>query len=647
MMRIGIDTGGTFTDFVVLHEDGRIESFKLRSNPRAPHEVILAGLARAAAGAETEIVHGSTVATNALLERKGARTAFITTAGFEDLLEIGRQNRAALYDLTPGPKRLLVPPALCFGVEERILADGSIEAAPHKIPVQRLAKRLREEGVESVAICLLHSYRQPASEQAVAGLLRQVGFLSVSSEVCPEFREYERACTTALNAYVGPVMQRYLQELESSCGGRIWIMQSNGGALTIGEATRQAVRTILSGPAGGVTGALETAKRSGFSRIIGFDMGGTSTDVCLCDGTPRETHEAYVDGLPVRVPMLEIHTVGAGGGSLARLDEGGILRVGPESAGADPGPACYGTGAQPTVTDAHAVLGRIAAHQLAGGSLPIQLERAAKALQVIASQTGLSLEEAASGVIRIANAAMTRAIRLVSVEKGFDPRDFALVAFGGCGGLHACEIAEELGVQTVVAPPFAGSLSALGMLLADRMRDAAQGVPGEAGIEEAFQRLEQQLRGSIPGAIELSRSADLRYRGQSYELTVPWRGDATADLFAREHARIYGYSHHGREMEVVTVRVRARQGVSKPHWMAGAPSGGPPVESRRVYAAGQWMKMPVWLRDDAPTQETDGPALICDYGATTLIPPKWRFFRDSAGSLVLRRAPEAGPEGSR
>jgi N-methylhydantoinase A/oxoprolinase/acetone carboxylase beta subunit len=292
-------------------------------------------------------------------------------------------------------------------------------------------------------------------------------------------------------------------------------------------------------------------------------------------------------------------------------------------------------------------LGRIATHQLAGGSLPIHVQRAAVALQGIADQTGFSLEEAASGVIRIANAAMTRAIRLVSVEKGFDPRDFALVAFGGCGGLHACEIAEELGVQTVVAPPFAGSLSALGMLLADRVRDAAQGVADETGVEAAFQRLEQNLRASVPGALELSRSADLRYRGQSYELTVPWRGEATADLFAQEHARVYGYSHHGREIEVVTVRVRARQSVGKPQWVTEASSGGRPVESRLVYTAGQWMSIPVWLRENAPTQETDGPALICDYGATTLIPPRWRFFRDSANSLVARRAPEARSEGSR
>lgn len=639
MIRIGVDAGGTFTDFVVLREDGRLESFKLRSNPAAPEEVILAGLARAAGEFSAEVVHGSTVATNALLERKGARTAFLTTSGFEDLLEIGRQHRAALYDLTPPPKRLLVPPDFCFGVEERTLATGEIEKRPAEVSLRRLRRKLERAGVESIAICLLHSYRRPDNERTVAEALAGSGFLSVSSEVCPEFREYERASTTVLNAYVGPLMGRYLGGLSARARHPLWIMQSNGGALTVAEAGRHAVRTILSGPAGGVTGAMETGRASGFPRVLGFDMGGTSTDVSLCDGYPRETTEARVDGLPVKVPMLEIHTVGAGGGSIARIDEGGLLRVGPESAGADPGPACYGKGRQPTVTDAHVVLGRIGAEQLAGGSFHISPERSREAIAPIAERLGVSVEHAASGILRIANATMTRAIRLVSVERGYDPRDFALVAFGGCGGLHACEIAGELGIRTVLAPRLAGALSALGMLLADRVRDAARGVLGGLRPETAFEELEARLRTEMPGA-EIARFADLRYRGQSYELTVPW-DEAAARSFEELHAKTYDYAHTGREVEVVTVRVRARQRLPRPSlqepWVL---EDGSPVR-RRVHAGGEWMELPVYRREHVPQNPLRGPALVADYGSTTLASPGWTMRRDSAGCLILERAARA------
>ena len=514
-MRIGIDAGGTFTDFVVLHRGGRLETFKLRSNPRAPHEVILAGLARAAGDGHADVVHGSTVATNALLERKGARTALVTTAGFEDLLEIGRQNRAALFDLTPPPKRLLIPRDLCFGVEERLHADGSVEFAPAHAALRRLRAALRRAKVESVAVCFLHAYRDGRHEALVLEALEGLCPVSVSHEICPEFREYERASTTALNAYVGPLMSRYLEKLAASPHS-IHVMQSNGGAMTVAEATRFSVRTILSGPAGGVAGAVAIGRDAAWTQVIGFDMGGTSTDVSLSDGAPGETLEAMVDGLPVKTPMLEIHTVGAGGGSLARVDAGGLLRVGPESAGADPGPACYGSGDRPTVTDAHVVLGRIAAGQLAGGSLPIDPTRARSSFEPLAQALRLSVEETAAGVLRVANATMSRAIRVVSVERGIDPRGFALVAFGGCGGLHACEMAEELGLSTVLAPALAGSLSALGMLLADRIRDHAAGVLGEPDPASHFAALEAQASAETPGA-RLERLADLRYQGQSYE----------------------------------------------------------------------------------------------------------------------------------
>jgi N-methylhydantoinase A len=413
-------------------------------------------------------------------------------------------------------------------------------------------------------------------------------------------------------------------------------MQSNGGFMSAKEARKHAVRTVLSGPAGGVVGALETAKLSGFSRILGFDMGGTSTDVSLCDGHPRETLEASIGGLPVRIPMLDIHTVGAGGGSIARVDEGGLLRVGPESAGADPGPACYGKGSQPTVTDAHVVLGRIAEDQLIGGGMRLETDRAAAAVDSIAHALKISRIAAAQGILRVANANMERAIRLVSVERGHDPRDFALVAFGGCGGLHACDIAQELGIQTVLVPEHAGALSALGMLLSDRVRDYAAGVLNRADLEREFRRLERIARKDLRGA-ELIRSADIRYSGQSYELTVPWRADDPAEPFHQEHQRVYGYSNPERAIEIVTIRLRSRLNVQKPALLSQRSRKSEKPAIRRIHSAGSWRNTPVYPRSGLKAAAARGPALILDYGSTTLVPPGWRFSLDKFGNLTLMR----------
>jgi len=629
-MRIGVDAGGTFTDFVVLHDDGRLETFKLRSHPRDPAKVILAGLERASGAAD--VVHGSTVATNALLERKGARTAFVTTAGFEDLLEIGRQNRAELYNLTPAPRQLLVDRELCFGVRERTHHDGAIALPPSAAELTRLAAKLRRARVKSVAICFLHSYRNPANERAVAtALLREDLYQCTSDEISPEFREYERGSTTFINAYVGPLMQTYLTELSEARRYRIAIMQSNGGFLSARQAAKHAVRTVLSGPAGGVVGALETARHSGFERVLGFDMGGTSTDVSLADGAPRESTESMVAGYPIRVPMLDIHTVGAGGGSIARVDAGGLLRVGPESAGADPGPACYGIGIDATVTDAHVVLGRIGAAQLLGGAMSIDVERAGTAVDRLARTMKLDRIAAAAGILRVANANMERAIRVVSVERGYDPRDFALVAFGGSGGLHACEIARELGMRTVIVPEQAGALSALGMLMADAVRDYAAGALGRNDLEKQFTILERRARRESPSA-EIERSADLRYRGQSYELNVPWT--AATRAFHREHARVYGYATPEREVEIVTIRVRARQRLNKPKLTRGPYREGP-VEIRSVWVEGGWRKIPTLPRDQVSPRRAAGPALILDYGSTTLVPPGWWCLNDRSGNLII------------
>jgi N-methylhydantoinase A/oxoprolinase/acetone carboxylase beta subunit len=634
-MRIGVDAGGTFTDFVVLHDDGCLETFKLRSNPREPAKVILAGLERVAGAAD--VVHGSTVATNALLERKGARTAFVTTAGFEDLLEIGRQNRAELYNLTPAPRQLLADRELCFGVRERTHYDGAIALRPSAAELKRLAAKLRHARVKSVAICFLHSYRNPANERAVvAALLRDDLYSCTSDEISPEFREYERGSTTFINAYVGPLMQAYLTELSRARRYRIAIMQSNGGFLSAQQAAKHAVRTVLSGPAGGVIGALETARYSGFVRVLGFDMGGTSTDVSLADGAPRESTESMVAGYPIRVAMLDIHTVGAGGGSIVRVDAGGLLRVGPESAGADPGPACYGMGTEATVTDAHVVLGRIGAAQLLGGAMSIDLERAAAAVDRLARSMQLDRIAAAAGILRVADANMERAIRMVSVERGYDPRDFALVAFGGSGGLHACEIARELGMRAVIVPELAGALSALGMLMADAVRDYAAGALGRDDLEKQFAILERRAHRESP-ASEIERTADLRYRGQSYELNVPWPVPgqlAASRAFHREHARIYGYATPDREVEVVTIRVRARQRLTKPTlWREPYRKG--PAETRRVWVEGVWRKIPVLPRAQVSPRRAAGPALILDYGSTTLVPPGWWYRNDRSGNLII------------
>jgi N-methylhydantoinase A len=629
-MRIGIDAGGTFTDFIVLHDDGRLEAFKIPSNPAAPARVILEGIARAAGRRKVEVVHGSTVATNALLERKGARTALVTTAGFEDVIQIGRQNRAELYNLNPPPKRMLVERELRFGVGERTYFDGTVERAPSREGLEALKVTLREAGVASVAICFLHSYQNEANEAAAAKALAGDWYLCASYEISPEFREYERTSTTVLNAYVGPLMDRYLAELENGTRCPLSIMQSNGGLISATEARGHAVRTLLSGPAGGVVGAIESAKLSGFTRVLGFDMGGTSTDVSLAEGTPRHTMDASIDGFPIRVPVLNIHTVGAGGGSIARVDEGGLLRVGPESAGADPGPACYGKGVLPTVTDAHVVLGRIAADQFLGGAMHIDVGRAEAAVDSVAAALRLTRTAAAEGIIRVANANMQRAIRTVSIERGHDPRLFALVAFGGCGGLHACDIADELGIRTVLAPEHAGVLSALGMLMADRVRDYSTGVIGRADIEKQYVLLERRARRDLRGAV-LQRYADVRYTGQSYELTVNAPGE-----FHAEHEKIYGYSDSKRPIELVAIRVRAI--VTTPKLKLRKTAGERTKPSmRRMRVGSQWREIPAFRRAQLSRKPIAGPALVLDYGATTYVPPGWTVAIDAVGTLTIRK----------
>ena len=552
-MRIGVDTGGTFTDLVIW-DGSRYYTRKIRSTPHDPAEAIIEGLRDIDA---QEVVHGSTVATNALLEHKGARTAFLTTEGFEDLLIIGRQNREKLYDLLAPAKRQLVPSELSFGLPERMLYDGSVERDLDPAALEGLTEKLRGLGVESVAVCLLHSYANPAHEKLVAEAL-QGFFVSLSHEVLPEYREYERASTTVVNAYVTPLMARYLQSLSEKLGAtRLRVFQSNAGSISSSAAGLGAIHTVLSGPAGGVVGAAAAAKQAGFRRVISFDMGGTSTDVSLYDGKFSYTTESNLGDFPIRIPMLDIHSVGAGGGSIAYLDRAGALRVGPQSAGADPGPVCYGRGERITVTDANLLLERIQPDKFLGGRMQLDLDRAKSFMNAFAAQLGVSIEKAAAAIVDVANSNMERAIRAVSVERGHDPRDFALLSFGGAGAQHACELAERLDVSTVIVPPHAGVLSAVGMLAADCVRDYSRSVLGKDAVL-AFEELGSQAAAEFSdegfSEVLFERLIDLRYEGQSYEITVPW--EQRADFHAH-HRKLYGYDHTGREVEQVTARVKA------------------------------------------------------------------------------------------
>ena len=552
-MRIGVDSGGTFTDFIAWDGSG-LRSHKVRSTPANPAQAILAGLELFAAD---EVVHGSTVATNALLQRTGARTAFITTSGFEDLLELARQNRADLYDWTPTPRRSLVADGMKFGLDERMLHDGSVLEPLEPRVVSSLQASLRD--VDAVAVCLLHSYANPEHERLVGEKLRAIGLnVSLSSEILPEYREYERAATTVVNAYVSPLMANYVESLEASLPDtKLRIFQSNGGSISVTEASAQAVRTVLSGPAGGLIGAAAVARTLGIERFISFDMGGTSTDVSLHDRVPVFTTEGSAAGLPVSVPMLDIESIGAGGGSIAYFDEGSALRVGPRSAGAVPGPVCYGSGEELTVTDANLLLGRIDADSFPSGAIYLDEDRALEYAQRAAHSAGVSVPELCNAIVRAANAKMERAIRSVSVERGHDPRDYAMICFGGAGALHACELAAALDIPKVVVPAHAGVLSALGMLVADCVRDYSASILSESA-ETAFARLEvavrQDMRTQGFESVDVIRSLDLRYVGQSYEINVPAN---LASEFDKIHAKRFGYCHAGRPTQAVAARVRA------------------------------------------------------------------------------------------
>jgi N-methylhydantoinase A len=651
---IGIDTGGTFTD-CVYRTGGRIEVFKTRSTPDDPGRAILQAIAQIAqqTGAdELEIRHGTTVATNALLERKGARVAFVTTVGFEDTLAIGRQARPNLYDWNVHRPPPLAD--LCFGVAERIGPDGSTLRKLNRTALKELRQRIAASGAESIAVSLLFSFANPEHERAIASALKTLKLpISLSHQVLPEFREFERAATVTLNAYLMPRLASYIGGLRRSLSRRsalLSIMQSSGGILSAQAAAREPVRTILSGPAGGVTGALSIALRAGIEHLLTFDMGGTSTDVALLDTgrEPPTTIEGQVSGLPVRVPMLDIHTAGAGGGSLAWMDAAGALQVGPQSAGSDPGPACYGRGEKATVTDANLSLGRLHPDHFLGGAMQLDQQRALVALESLCAGAGFATTEAlAEGIVRVANARMEAALRQVSVERGYNPRSFTLLAFGGAGPLHACALASALGIREILVPAVPGALSALGILDADLRREFSRTVmslPGSPQIARVFAELEAEARDTFrpEGVVPLlTRAADLRYQGQGYELRVEWGRDVVKKFHAL-HDQSYGYADPERTVEIVTLRILALARTPKPRQIAVTPSRGDGGHARigmhRIFENGGWRRGTLYDRGRlCPGDHFAGPAVIVELSATTYLPSGWIAEVDGFSNLRLSR----------
>lgn len=664
---VGVDTGGTFTDFVLLDATGKMKVLKLSSTGDDPAQSLLAGLKVLREQGFLQVgfalVHGTTVATNALLERRGASTALITTRGFRDVLAIGRQNRTQLYSLSPTPRPCLLPTERRLEVTERLDASGQVIVPLQREEAMGLLEWLKAEKVESVAVCLLFSYLNPAHEQAIGELARAKGFsVSLSSEIAPEVREYERTSTTVVNAYVAPIMQRYLSNLSNELEGfgcrSLRVMQSDGGALSAIEAGRLAVRTGLSGPAGGVIAATRFGMALGLKNLITLDMGGTSTDVALIENGVYETrNEGEIAGLPVRIPMLAIHTVGAGGGSIVRLDAAGALRVGPQSAGAMPGPVAYGVGEALTVTDAHVQLGRLPAQVRLGGSVPLYGERVHAAFTALSKSLGVSPEEAALGVIRIANTAMERALRRISVERGRDPSRFVLVSFGGAGGLHVCELANALGITRVLVPPCPGAFSALGLALAPIRREYVQSLPLGGSeiswgvVQQAVKTLrrrageDRRAEGIPPSGWQEEPFLEMRYRGQAHTLRVPrpLKGGllAVTKAFHAAHNARYGYADVKEPVEIVAIRL-VTVGVESSAELPSTWDFGEELSLETMvplYEEGEWLKVPLCSRHTllVKRKERRGPFLLVQPDSTLYVSSGWRCRDTDYGCLLLTK----------
>lgn len=696
--RLGVDTGGTFTDFVWIDDGGGLHIHKEPSTPDDPARAVLAGIQDFSLPVTATVVHGSTVATNAILERHGARTALITTAGFSDILSIGRQNRPELYALVPKKPAPLVPSDWRFGVRERISSQGEILEQLDEDEIKFIFQRLEAEEIESVAICLLFSFLKPEHEEKIRELIQNLErerhaddispsyrgiHFSLSSDILPEFREYERTSTTVINAYVAPIMDRYLSRLNRELDPRpITIMQSNGGIINAETAGAQAARTVLSGPAGGVVGARFVAETAGFTDIITFDMGGTSTDVALCPGRLPKTSEGEVSGMPLRLPMIDIQTIGAGGGSLATVDIGGALKVGPQSAGADPGPACYmqadkdgqlqatskeleALWSRATTTDANLVLGRLDAHYFLGGKRQLNQYAADAVMTRLADQMGIDSPEAAAwGVIQVANANMARVIRRISVERGYDPRHFTMVAFGGAGPLHACELAEHLQIPRILIPGVPGVLSALGMLIAKPAKDYSLTIMRKLEtksqqvvdwIERNFIELEKraladmELEGHSVDKVEIFRQLDMRYKGQSHELTINvspgMTSSSIADKFHQSHQQRFTYQRPDALVEVVNLRIISLAQIANPkidwkisstHTIKQTKPKAMAFGQKRVWFDGLKIPSGLYRREELPEGvQFHGPALVFQYDTTIVIPPSWQAKVDHLGNIIL------------
>jgi N-methylhydantoinase A len=680
--RIGVDSGGTFTDVCLFEEaTGRVEVWKVPSTPDDPSRGIAQGIEEGIArvGAAASDVgyfgHGTTVATNALIQHRGVPTGLITTDGFRDLLEIGRQKRPDLYDMQADKPPVLVSRDLRLQVAERVRHDGTVEIALDEAAVREAARALKAAGVQSVAVSFLYGFVRPDHEQAAMRILAEEfpeAFACAGHEVAPEFREFERLSTAVVNAYLGPVMQRYIRRLAERLAqlgvtATPHLTQSNGGVIGFDAAARLPVRTVLSGPSTGVVGAQAVGKLAGIANLITFDMGGTSSDVALlAGGTCRLASEAVVHGYPIKAPMLDIHTVGAGGGSIAFVDSGGLLKVGPRSAGADPGPVCYDRGNQePTVTDANVVLQTLNPEYLLGGRMPVRQDLARAAIARLAERLGMEVMATAQGIISVVTANMAKAIRVISVQRGHDPRDYTLMAFGGAGPLHAARLARELDIARVLVPRSPGILCAMGLLLTDLRADfastrlttldaaslpvIAEAFAGLAGRAEAW-FAEEHI---APDARRLTRTVDMRYAGQNYELPIALpEGEVTeaslaalAEGFAAAHRQLYGFIAEGEPVQLVTFRVEAAGVVPKAEFVA-QPDAGPDasaaiIGTREVWLpeAGGFVACPIYDREKLRAgNRFSGPAIVEQMDATTVVLPGMRALVEPYLNLILEEA---------
>lgn len=660
-MFVGVDIGGTFTDLVLSHE-GRLHIHKLLSTPANPALAMLAGLQAITPGGLTaleQVAHGSTMATNAILERKGGKIALITTAGFRDLLYIGRQNRPHLYALHPQISPPVVPRERCYEVQERLDHRGEILEPLDIDDLERVLDAIAADQVDAIAICLLYSFINPEHEERIRERILERGLceewqIALSTDILPEFREYERASTTALEAYVRPVMVRYVQQLREQLPQQtsLRIMKSDGGMMSTDRIRQQAAQTALSGPAAGVIGARYLASLAGYDKIITLDMGGTSTDVALCPGTVQMTQATQLDGLPLRARMLDIETIGAGGGSIARLDAGGALRVGPESAGASPGPIIYGQGGtQITVSDANALLGRLDPDHFLGGTMPLHLDAARAAFEQLAAASGMSQLDAAKGVVDVANVHIDRALRRVSIARGHDPRDFTLMAFGGAGALHACEVADRLEIQRVLVPRHPGVLCAFGLLVADVKVSHSLPVLVRANRSMIARLRAMQAEILAMGRDDLRQEnipdeqmtfevlLDLRYAGQAYELTLPFDSDVIA-RFHQMHEALYGYALPERPVEVVNMRLEALGHINKPV-LEPEPNAGPDPAAAYLGEKPSPLggSIALYQREQLnPGAQFVGEALVFQLDSTVYIPAGWGAQVDGYRNLMLERS---------